>query len=293
MSVRLVGLVVIAGMGCAPLSATEPAATQQQGMSNDELDARLVGLRATLARSGISLDDVPLVESCNTTHLGDRCVRCEVARRDNTAGIEPTLIDSAAITFAMYPPALLTATHVEHVALCRRIEVADGDMSAAGMALLDQHRILVSVGAFEQLSHDLTIDRVIHHELFHLLDYAGEHYYADREWLGLNPPKFAYVDPEMQYRDRDLATARPFGFVRSYATQNEAEDRASTFELVFAQPAELCAIAAKDPIVAKKVALIKKRIAKVAGKSPLLAPCKPPARTKKKQPIDLRVREVL
>ncbi|HMI91644.1 MAG TPA: hypothetical protein VK509_09795 [Polyangiales bacterium] len=285
---RFVGLVAMAGIGCAPpLSATEPTTTP--GMSNDELDARLVGLRATLARSGIALDDVPTVESCSTTHFGNRCVHCDVARRDNTAGIEPSLIDSAAIAFAMYPPALLAATKVQHVALCRAIQVADGEMAPAGMALLDQQRILVSVGAFEQSAEGFTIDRVIHHELFHLLDYAGPHFEADREWIALNPRGFSYHDPEMLYRDRELETERPTGFVRSYATQNEVEDRASTFELVLAQPAELCAIAAKDPVVAKKVALIKKRVKKVAGNTPLLAACKPPRPTKK-APIDLRLR---
>ncbi len=260
-------------------------------MSNDELDARLVGLRATLARSGISLDDVPRIESCSTAHYGDRCVKCEVARRDNTVGIEPSLIDSAAIAFALYPPALLTATKVQHVTLCREIEVADGEMAPAGMALLDQQRILVNVGSFDMSGDGFTIDRVIHHELFHLLDYAGDHFAGDADWIALNPKGFAYVDPDMRYQNRELAAVRPSGFVRSYATQNEVEDRASTFELVLAQPAELCEIAAKDPIVAKKVALIKKRVAKVAGKTPLLAPCKPPVRTKRKGPIDLRVHE--
>ncbi|MCX5743881.1 MAG: hypothetical protein NT062_15435 [Proteobacteria bacterium] len=58
------------------------------------------------------------------------------------------------------------------------------------------------------------------------------------------------------------------------------------------RPEELCAITASDPIVAKKVALLEKRVRKVSGKTPLLAACpkqpRPPARTQ--HPIDLRVR---
>jgi hypothetical protein len=287
--VRIVGVVAIVGIGCAPpRSAEEPTPTTTE-MSNDELDARLVGLRATLSRSGIALDDVPRVESCKTSHFGDRCVRCDVARRDNTAGIDPSLIDSAAIAFAMYSPTFLAATHVEHVTLCRTIEVADGELPPAGMALLDQQRILVSVSEYQQ-ANDFTIDRVIHHELFHLLDYAGEHFHVDPEWDALNPRGFAYHDPDMLYQNRDLAVQRPNGFVLSYATQNEVEDRASTFELVLARPEQLCEIAAKDPIVAKKAALIKARVRKVAGNTPLLAACKK-ARPAKKQKLDLRVRE--
>ena len=280
--VRFVGLVAIVGIACTPpVAVSEPSAI---AVPNDELEEKLVGLRATLARSGIALDDVPTVESCSTAHLGSRCIRCDVARSDNTAGIDPTLVDAAAIAFALYPPALLTATKVRHVALCRAIHVADREMSAAGMAFLDQQRILVNVGSFVDAMEGYTIDHVVHHELFHLLDYAGDHFTADREWHALNPRGFAYHDPEMLYLQRDLG-ARPPGFVRPYATQNEVEDRASTFELLLSDPAGLCALAASDPVVAKKVALIKKRVAKVAGKSPLLAPCPAvaPAPTKRVQ----------
>ncbi|MFN0249283.1 MAG: hypothetical protein ACKV2T_20530 [Kofleriaceae bacterium] len=262
-------------------------------MSNDELDVRLVGLRATLSRSGIALDDTPLVESCNTTHLGERCIRCKVARRDNTVGIEPALIDSAAIAFAMYPPKLLEAMHVFHVALCVSIEVADREMAPAGMALLDQQRILVDVGGLASAAQGFTIDRVIHHELFHMFDYRGAYFNYDSEWEALNPPGFAYHDPEKHYRDRELSNVRPPGFVGDYATQNEAEDRASTFEVVFGRPTEACALAAEDPVVAKKVALIKKRVKSVAGPMSLLAPCKkaPPAPAPgRRGPIDLRLR---
>lgn len=288
---RFIGIVAVAGIACArpdPVSAPHVV----PGMTNDELDARLVGLRATLARSNIALDDAPHVESCKTAHLGSRCVRCNVARRDNTVGIEPSLIDSAAIAFAMYPPELLAATGVRHVALCRSIDVPADEMAAAGIALLDQQRILVNVGSFESAAEGFTIDRVIHHELFHLLDYNGDHFREDAEWLALNPKSFAYEDPDMLYRARDLPDARPPGFVRAYATQNEAEDRASTFDLLFARPAELCEIAAKDPIVAKKVALLKKRVRKVAGPSPLVARCAKPTPVRRRTgPIDLRVRE--
>lgn len=271
------------------MPAAEPTPTERE-MTNDELDARLVGLRATLTRAGIALDDVPRIESCHSSH-GGRCVKCEVARRDNTAGLEPSLIDSAALAFAMYPPKLLAAARVEHVALCRRIEVADGEMAPAGMALLGEDRILVSIGSFEELTDGWTIDRVIHHELFHMLDYRGEHFDIDPEWEALNPKGFAYADPEGHYRDRDLPAARPKGFVRSYATQNEAEDRASTYEHLISQPDELCAIAAKDPIVAKKVALIRKRVSKIAAPDGLFSTCKKaPPPTKKRGPIDLRVR---
>ena len=283
--VRLVGVIALVGFGCTvPLASTEPATATVTEMTNDELEARLVGLRATLSRSGIALDDVQHVDSCSTAHLGDACVRCEVAREGNIEGIDLSMVDSAAIAFSMYPPALLSATRVRHVALCRTIEVGAGRMAPAGMALLGQHRILVNVGVFADAHGDFTIDRVIHHELFHLLDHGGEYFDADPAWAALNPKGFAYADPEQLYREREMSATRPRGFVGSYATQNLLEDRASTFELVVGRSTEACGIAATDPIVAKKIGLIRSRMQKVAGKSALFAPCKKPPAKKRRVP---------
>src|SRR5262245_10217059 len=231
--------------GCAPPRPPEPPRSEVDVIDPATFASKIGGLRATLARSHVELDREAVLRSCRGTDtLG--CVRCDVATRADTAGVDPDMIDAVSIAFAHYPSKVLEAAHLEHVALCRQIryEGRADDENPAGLAVLGDHRIMISIEHFATARmHDgFTIEQVVHHELFHALDYVAlPGYYAnDDEWRALNPPGFAYRDPA------PLDGRRP-GFVDAYATTNEKEDRASTFEYLIGQPAKLCELAKTDP----------------------------------------------
>lgn len=277
-------------VGCAvPIRPTDVTTTPTNGaertMSADDFSARTARLRATLARNHIAIDTGPVIDTCTGADLHGKCVRCDVASAADTAGIDPDMIDAVSIAFAVYPDSALAGMHLEHVALCSKIRFSDQpDDGPAGIAVLGGARILVSIEPFHgDLAYEtFTIEQVVHHELFHMLDEAARpEARADREWAALNPSGFAYRDPA----DRN---ARPTGFVNGYATTNDDEDRASTFEYLMGQPAKLCELAKHDKILAAKTRVVWKRAAKVVGE-PLLrraAPCvdwiqtKPTTRTK-------------
>jgi len=104
--------VVCAIAACAP---PPPPATPTA--SADLIDpatyaSKTASLRATLARSRIDLDVGPVLRTCDGTDtLG--CVRCEIAARTDTAGIDPEMIDAVAIAFAHYPSKVLAAANLE------------------------------------------------------------------------------------------------------------------------------------------------------------------------------------
>ncbi len=267
----LVPIALGIGIGCGAVGP--PAAPPRE--PTNLIDAatfstKIAGLRATLARNRVEIDTEPVIDSCAAhayrDSLRNRCVRCEVATRANTGGVDPDLIDGVAIAFAMYPPALLAATKLEHVALCRtiRIQGEPEERAPAGVAILDQRRVLISVEQFVEgapLYQDFTIEQVVHHELFHLFDHAtsGERAYDDREWHALNPAGFEYRDPAVKEEER------PAGFVNTYGTTNELEDRATVFEFLLGQPTRLCEIAHVDRAVAAKTTTVWKRVARITG----------------------------
>jgi hypothetical protein len=246
------------------LVANEPANL----IDADTYTARVASLRATLARSGIELDTRRVISVCGAHHGIDDCMRCDVASRADTSGVDPDMIDAVALAFARYPTSVLTAAHLQHVALCRRIRY-DHDhgegVNPAGVAIFEDARLVVSIEFFSDQVHegysDFTIEQVVHHELFHMLDRAshGEQVYADHEWHALNAPSFVYRDPSPS------GVPRPPGFVDSYATTSELEDRASVFEYLMGQPAKLCEIARADPIVAAKTRMVWSRAARIMG----------------------------
>jgi hypothetical protein len=95
----------------------------------------------------------------------------------------------------------------------------------------------------------------------------------DQEWESTNPIGFWYgTGPSSS----EAGKARPAGFVRRYAASNVADDRASTFEYMMAEPDELCEMVTNDPILHAKVKIIWSRMKLYVGGDELMnsvAPC--------------------
>ncbi len=212
-------------------------------IQSDDYSSRIAGLRATLARNGIAIDTQPEIETCNGSDTKGRCVKCDLATRERTSGLDPDLLDAVSIAFGRYPPGTLAKANIQHVALCRKIRFSGSpDDGPAGLAMLGERRVLVSVEHF-------------------IGDHAYDSFTIEQE--ALNPPGFAYEEP------KSLAGDRPVGFVDRYALTSDAEDRASTFEVLMSHPQKLCEYAAKDPVLAKKVKIVWKRIAPIVGEAHL------------------------
>jgi hypothetical protein len=279
---------VLALIGCAATLPPQRAPEFATPEPPDLIDAstfttRVASLRATLARSKVALDTAPVISSCGVHHGIDDCLRCELAGRTDTSGVDPDLIDAVAIAFAHYPTAVLRAAHLDHVALCRRIayDHSHDEPDPAGVAIYGDQRLMISLALFSATAHErygsFSIEQVVHHELFHMLDRAtqGAAVEDDRAWHALNPPRFVYADS--RHRAPALLTAsRPAGFVDAYSTTNELEDRASVYEYMMGQPEALCALARVDPIVAAKAKLVRSRVAAIVGDSRLPHCDRPP-----------------
>lgn len=234
-------------------------------------NARVVALRTTLGRAAIRLEMRGAGSEIRTSTCTDAdarehqtgCVRCELAGEPDQ--LDEVTLDAVARAFDRYPASFLVASHIEHVALCKHIEYEDlvREFGTAGTVDYKQRRMFVSVETFlgraYDASADFTVEDIVHHELFHLIEY--EHMRSDMsdpEWRLVNPIGF-------EYQDGAPGAERPRGFVNGYAARNEIEDRASTFQYMMARPAELCEIAAGDPGVRKKATLIWSRVAKLGG----------------------------
>ena len=282
LAVQAVCLLAIVGCASPHLETRESFG---QGPPARRDDTQLADLRTTLGRAGISLDlggttSAILSTSCREA-LADRvqpsCVRCELA--SETYPIDDKTLDAAKRTFDLYPTDFLTASGITGVALCSRLMYVDirPDPQLSRLMYVDIRRgpqligtvdlhaglLLISLEPFVHDPYDpatpFTIDGVIHHELFHQLEFdrMRSAWADDPEWRLHNPIGFDYKDREPD--------ARPLGFVSTYAATNAWEDRATVFEWIMTKPDALCVIAAADPVVRDKVELVWERVTAIAG----------------------------
>ena len=233
-------------------------------------EARVAALRATLARARISLEmrsAEAVVRTVGCKDVPDReqpsgCYRCTLAGdRDATDEV----LAKVTAELDRYPTELLAQADIGTIDLCRRLyEPATQDM-LGGIAHTDGRRVMIVV-------REGDVEGIVHHELLHMIESARlSNMDADDGWSITNPVGFSYdVGPVNTNVDR------PGGFVGWYAATNVAEDRASVFEYMMANPDELCAIATVDRTVHAKVHIIWERMLTYAGGGLLMggvAPC--------------------
>lgn len=265
--------------GCQPAMPSPPAEPSWPTLepAGASYNSRVVALRTTLGRAAIGLELRGSRTEIRTSTCTDEaarreqvgCVRCELAGESDA--LDEQALDALRVAFDRYPASFLVASHIEHVALCRHIEYEDivREFGTAGTVDYLQRRLFISVESFLGRAYDghadFTVEDIVHHELFHLIEF--EHMrdeMSDPEWRLENPLGF-------EYRGMAPGDTRPAGFVNAYAATNEIEDRASTFQYLMARPAELCELAATDAAVKAKAKLIWSRVARLDGDSWLRA----------------------
>ncbi len=157
-----------------------------------------------------------------------------------------------------YPRSFFEAARLRRVLMC-------GDLREAGRpipSLPNYERTLVlDVDAPEGFTR-----RLVHHEVFHFADLADDATLTnDPEWSALNDRWFTYGDGGRFHREpraADIATDLP-GFLSLYSRSGLEEDKAEVFSFLMTEPVRVAAIAAADPVVARKVRLVKDRMARL------------------------------
>jgi hypothetical protein len=161
-----------------------------------------------------------------------------------------------------YPRAFLQAIRMRGVVFAD--DLREGELAIPS---------LPNVGGLLLLDVDGTesdLVRGLHHEVFHFADLADDGSLApDPSWDALNARGFAYGAGGRTLRAAWAAAPLESsglvsgGFVSSYATSGCEEDKAETFAFAMARPAKVREQAAHDPVLAKKLDEITRRIGKL------------------------------
>ena len=96
---------------------------------------------------------------------------------------------------------------------------------------------------------------VLHHELFHYIDYADDFSYDDDGWEKLNYKGFEYGEGGDSEREWIKLEKHQRGFINHYSTTALEEDRAEIYQYLISCPDE--ALNNNDIIVSKKAKRIK------------------------------------
>lgn len=159
--------------------------------------------------------------------------------------------------FAVYPVDFVKRSKLKSIRLCTGLRFGRQRRTA-----LHDHRTGTLYLDVERGRHDDDyVRRVIHHEYFHMVDYADDgEVYRDDDWAALNPEGFRYgASGASAQRDptASLATDDLPGFLNRYSTTGVEEDKAEFFAHLIHDHDRVAARARKDPIVRRKMLRMK------------------------------------
>ena len=96
---------------------------------------------------------------------------------------------------------------------------------------------------------------VLHHELFHFIDYADDQDFDDEGWEKLNQKDFEYGEGGNTEREWIKLDKNVMGFINHYSTSALEEDRAEIYQYLISCPDE--ALNNNDIIVSKRQSVYK------------------------------------
>lgn len=158
---------------------------------------------------------------------------------------------------SFYPDALVTRMGLRRIVLCADLTV-DG-LPRGGLSYKENGTLFLE--ASRGASVPIYQQKVIHHELFHMIDIIdgrrdGELVYADKEWTNLNSGGRKAYTGETEGLANDETAWHLFiespGFITHYSTIDVAEDKAEVYANMITLPSWVQYLGTLDGVVEAK-----------------------------------------
>ena len=107
-------------------------------------------------------------------------------------------------------------------------------------------------------------ERIIHHEVFHIINDGFKDYFKEKEWKNFNPKNFEYAEcSTCSDRVNLSAIKKTNGFLTEYSMSTASEDMAEVFSFLIYDKKKADEKSFNDPILKNKTSFIKRNILKI------------------------------
>ena len=152
-----------------------------------------------------------------------------------------------------YSKDFLKKINLKYIVLCEDLSISG--INTAGIPDNIMKTLIVDIKFNEKF-----FERVLHHEVFHIINDSYKSIFDEKIWSNFNPKEFNYAECSTCTKKVDLNTDPKLnGFITEYSQATASEDMAEVFShLMYGiLPDKI------DPILEKKIEFIKKGILKI------------------------------
>ena len=162
-------------------------------------------------------------------------------------------------TIDFYNKDFLKKINLKFVILCKNLTVSD--IPAIGFANPEMKTIILNINSNEKI-----FQRVIHHEVFHIIHKNFENQFNKDIWSKFNNSEFKYSQCSTCKKDVGLNILNETnGFFTKYAKTNVSEDMAETFSFLVMNNEYIQKKIDDDLIIKNKTFFIKENVIKIYG----------------------------
>ena len=160
-------------------------------------------------------------------------------------------------SFDRYNDDFFRKIKLKYIVLCSELEIAG--IPALGFANPEMKTLILNIN-----SNNSNFERVLHHEVFHIIEHNFNKYFSNISWGDLNSKEFNYSACSTCSNNYSLEKIyNSKGFVSEYAKSTISEDMAETFSFMMSDNNLILDMISKDEILNKKVRTIKNIVKKL------------------------------
>ena len=156
-----------------------------------------------------------------------------------------------------YSSVFLNKINLKYIVLCENLTVSQ--INTAGVPNPKTKTLIIDIKFNEE-----HFERVLHHEIFHMIDESHKEKFLYEEWKNFNNPEFKYAECSTCSDRLGLSLLKQNkGFVTEYSMSTPSEDMAEVFSFLMINKKLIEGKASMDPILNNKILLIKNNILKI------------------------------
>ena len=157
-----------------------------------------------------------------------------------------------------YSKEFLKKINLKYIVLCENLSISE--LYTAGIPDNIMKTLILDI----QFNEDY-FERVIHHEVFHIIYLQYKEIFNDEEWIKFNNPKFKYAKCSTCTKNIGLEKYKETkGFFTEYSKSTASEDMAEVYShMIFLKKEEINQIRKSDPILNNKILYIENKIKQI------------------------------
>ena len=152
-----------------------------------------------------------------------------------------------------YSKNFLKKINLKYIVLCKDLSISG--INTAGIPDNKMKTLILDIKFNEKY-----FERVIHHEVFHIINDSFKDIFNEKTWSSFNPIEFNYAKCSTCTKKLGLDTySKPSGFITEYSQSTASEDMAEVFSHLMNgnMPKKI------DPILEKKIKFIRMNILRI------------------------------